>query len=324
MPIWVANYLKGVDVFGKDCVTHNLGQGIIDFFNWGFLNIGAFSTVQRTISSGVYGGARYRLRPVKDPRFTDGQVWEGFRGNWVWETGVTSSMKPIKASGVWVNGTYQTSNNSSSYIDYTRGRVVFTTPIATTSIVDTEFSHRLVSFKDIEEPEIQRLMYDSWRVDRSDALNASSGNWSTLADTRIQLPCVAIEVCYDTAYTPLQIGGGQYINKTINFYIFAENKEHKDYITDIIAGQNDRCIYIPDRFLMRKDSRYPLNVDFKGAVTGVAKLEYLDLVKATGDGGFCWQSAYISNTRVENLQPINGWLHRSRISAIYSITSEDI
>lgn len=311
--------LKGFDVFGKDSITVNLGQGIIDFFNWGFLNIGAYSNVYRPTSSGVAGGSRYRLRPVKDPRFTDGQVWEGFRNNWIWETGVNFSPKPLKASGVWVNGVYQISNNATSYIDYPNGRVIFTTPITTTSTVETEFSHRIVAFKDTETKMVQSLMYDSWKVDRPDALNASSGNWTTLADTRIQLPCVGVEIIYDGGFQPLQIGGGQYVYKTVNFYVFADNKEQKDYIADIISSQNDRGIVIPDRFLMRSDSRYPLNVDFKGAVTGVIKMEYPDVIRATGDGGFAWHEAYITNTRVENLQPINGWLHRAKISATYTI-----
>ena len=39
------------------------------------------------------------MRPVIDPRFTNGQVWEAFKGNWVWETGFTYDVSPIR---LWV------------------------------------------------------------------------------------------------------------------------------------------------------------------------------------------------------------------------------
>ena len=316
--------LKGFTHFGKDSLTHNLLYGIIDFYNWGFLNIGGFSNVYRPTSSGVYGGAKYRLRYVNDPRYSTGQVWEGFRSNWVWETGITFGLQPINPSAVWINNNYYSLNSSSGYVDYLNGRVIFNQPVATNATVHTEFSHRIVSFKDTETPYLQTLMFESYRVDKPDAITSLSGNWSSLADTRLQLPCVGVEVSYDGSFSPYQIAGGQSVHKTINFYVFAENRDHKDYITDIIASQNDRGVIIPDRFLMRTDSRYPLNVDFKGAVTGVYKLQYPEIVAWTGDGGFAWRTAYITNTKVENLQPINGWLHRAKISSTYTVVEEEI
>jgi hypothetical protein len=316
--------LKGTTVFGKDSLTHNLLYGIIDFYNWGFLEIGGYSNVNRPTSSGVYGGSRYRLRYVNDPRYSAGQVWEGFRTNWVWETGVSPTTQPIQVSGVWKNNTYSTLNSLNAYVDYPNGRVIFNTPIATTSTIDAEFSHRIVAIRDTETPYLQTLMYESYRVDKPDALTSLSGNWSSLADTRTQLPCVGVEVSYDGSFSPYQIAGGQNVHKTVNFYIFAENRDHKDYIADIIASQNDRGIIIPDRFQMRTDPKYPLNVDFKGAVTGVYKLQYPEIVAWSGDGGFAWRTAYITNTRVQDLQPINGWLHRAKVSSTYTIVAEEI
>ena len=99
---------KGVTSIQKDNLTNNLLLGTQDFLSWGFLNIGGFQNITRSPAvSGSYGRTsdRFRLRNSDDPSYEEGQVWEGFRNDWVWESGFKhNDTKPIPVSGVWVDG----------------------------------------------------------------------------------------------------------------------------------------------------------------------------------------------------------------------------
>ena len=71
-------YLKGFSTLGDATLTNHIRENFIQFFDYGLLEKTNFENV--TIpSTGVYGGSDHVLRPVDDPRYTYGQVWEGFR-----------------------------------------------------------------------------------------------------------------------------------------------------------------------------------------------------------------------------------------------------
>src|SRR5579859_2905287 len=97
--------LKGVTDIGRPLLTEMLESNISQFFQWGLLNVGNFFQV-RIPTSGAYGGDFSRLRLGDDPNFPAGQVWEGVRKDWVWESGLNYAVQPIQISGVYVNGSY--------------------------------------------------------------------------------------------------------------------------------------------------------------------------------------------------------------------------
>ena len=117
----------------QDATLSNiLLDNFIAFYDWGFLDRGSFYSIQIP-QSGIYGGDRHKLRSADDPNYTDGQVWEGYRQNWVWESGIDATTEqPIAISGVFVDSTFYATGNVSKpfYIDYPNGRVVFDTAIA--------------------------------------------------------------------------------------------------------------------------------------------------------------------------------------------------
>ena len=82
---------KGVTSIQKDNLSNNLLLSLQDFLSWGFLQIGGFQNITRSPAvSGSYvpdNVSRYRLRNSSDPSYEAGQVWEGFRNDWVWESG---------------------------------------------------------------------------------------------------------------------------------------------------------------------------------------------------------------------------------------------
>jgi hypothetical protein len=150
---------KGITRIHRDNLSNNLLWGTMDFLQWGFLQVGGFQniTVNPAIS-GALGGDRFRLRPSNDPSYESGQVWEGFRNDWVWESGFSvDSISPIRVSGVWVDGSFYGSGDAtySHYVDYPNGRVVFDTAVGTTSTVQASFTHRTVGItRPIEQSEL--------------------------------------------------------------------------------------------------------------------------------------------------------------------------
>lgn len=60
----VATSLTGVDKVGRPTLSDLLQAGVISFFDWGYVNAGSYQNVS-VPTSGVYGGNKHVLRPVK-------------------------------------------------------------------------------------------------------------------------------------------------------------------------------------------------------------------------------------------------------------------
>lgn len=305
-----ADYLsfKGVSYLERDLIKSNLLHGIVDFYNWATLSIGGFQNITVNPStSGVYGGDRATLRPVNDRRYATGAIWEGFRGNWVWETGINFPVQPIHVSGVWVNNLFYGSGHSTygHYIDYNRGRVVFNSGIPITRTVKASFSPRTVTYTEGSHPYIRKLMYDSYNISKSDFLAYASGNWNEWADNRLQLPVVSLEIG-NTSFSPYALGGGQWMRMNVTFRVFAENIWDCDKLTDIITMQNDKTIWIANRAILKESGVFPCDLDYRGAVVA-NPIQYPELV---GDNSlYRWRKVQFTNTTALRDDYINDWLY---------------
>src|SRR3990172_8402618 len=133
-------YLRfnGVTEIGDSIATEQLKGNLKTWLDWAFLEVGAFTNII-VPTTGQYGGLNHRLRLTADPNYSSGEVWQGFRQDWVWETGTSYRVQPIQASGVIVNNVfYPTLTTIGAYahrIEYPNGRVVFNSPISTTGVV---------------------------------------------------------------------------------------------------------------------------------------------------------------------------------------------
>lgn len=312
--------LKGASIINRDWLRSNLLYGVIDFYKWGFLGIGAFQNIVADVS-GAYGGNRSVLHSVTDPRFTDNTVYQGFRSDWVWETGVPFSTSPTGVK-VYINDVEKTTNDATygHYIDYLHGRVVFDSPLPANTSVKAQFAHRTVSFTDAEEPWFQELMYDSYRVERPDFNDNSSGNWSQMAEIRRQMPVVGVRAVNRRGYKPYQIGGGQYVYQDLIFYIFGQNPDIIGNTADIIANQNDKTVWIPNRALMKADGRYPFGLDYKGTPNSV--VTYPQIVAS--DSGFRWRKIRFTNSQIQEMEPVNRWLHRFLVRTTCEVIMPEI
>ena len=315
---------KGVTSLHKDSLTNNLLLGVQDFLSWGFLEVGGFQNITRSPAvSGSFGrtSSRYRLRNSDDPSYEAGQVWEGFRNDWVWESGVKyNDTKPIQVSGVWIDQAFYLPADStySHFVDYPNGRIVFDYPVPTTKKIEANFTHRTVGVSLASEKFVQQLMFDSFDIEDLDTyLISSSGTRNQLGERRLQLPIIALEAVNSQQRKGFQLGGGEYVYNDILFHVFADNEFEKNSIKDAILNQHEKVIYLVDRGLMRENKKYPLQLDRNGSPVKNAR-NYRDLIVPSGDGGFRWKQARWEKMTCTDMSPVNSWLHRSTVRATFS------
>lgn len=305
---------KGVTSWKKDTHTNNLLWGTIDFFRWGMLEIGAYQNVETPSSSGVYGGDRFKLVLHDDPSYTLGSTWRGFRPDWVWESGVSFSPAPIVASGVTVDNTFYltdtTTGTFAHYIDFPRGRVVFDSPIPTGSIVQADFSLRVVSVVPAEEKAVQELFYDTHRVDRDEFNTAqTAGKWNTLPELTQTLPLIAFEIA-NSSFRPLELGGHSYIDTDFLTYVFSDNPDDRNQLVDIIKYQNEKAFWLYSRNDIKSSPNYPISLDFRGAPVA-SPMIYPQIVGDPSEGGFRWRQCRIKRVTLDTSDQINNWLYRA-------------
>jgi hypothetical protein len=319
---------KGITSLYRPNVSENLVYGTMEFLKWGFLQVGGFQNITRSpATSGSFGGNRFRLRGVNDPSYDSGRVWEGFRSDWVWESGTTyTGMSPIPVSGVWVNNSFYVPGHSGygHRVDYPNGRIVFNSAIPTDSNVQASFSHRTVGVVKASEPYIQELMFKSFDISNSNEFFATaSGTRNRLGSTRVQMPVIGVELVSSGKATPYELGGGQWVRNDLLFHIFTEDESERNHIRDALVNQNEKVFWLINKGLMKETSGYPFQLDSNGSPRPSAKM-YPDLVAPTGNGGFAWRSAEIDNVRATDMEPVNNWLYRSTVRATFTVVMPDI
>lgn len=250
--------LKGVRGISSTSASDDLAINLRQFFDWALLQEKNFTNV--TIpTSGIWGGNKEVLRQTSFPGQASGTVWEGFRSNWVWETGVPSvSTQPIRVSGVYINGNHFLPLSSGVKVDYQRGRV--TLPFAVNS-AKCEYSHRQINVFDANIPWFQQIQNGSLRTDNEQFSLLGSGVYHILAENRIQLPAIVIEPTPVIRYTPKQLGGYQYRTQEVYFHVFAESPSTRNTLTDILCAQTEKTIRMFDWDTVRANQRFPLNFD---------------------------------------------------------------
>ena len=282
--------LKGFSDLGENLLDDQLRANLISFFDWGLLNKGNFYNVYIP-SSGQYGGDKSKLQHVKDERYSAGQVWQGFRNNWVWESGLSTSVQPIRISGVYVNNTFYSSSTSgafSHYIDYPRGRVIFNSPIATTSTVKAEYSYKYVNVCDANDVTfLKELQTGSFRLDSPMFSSAYSGNFAISPDKKIQTPLMAVEVTSASTFRPYQLGGGQYCTTKIILHVLTDNSKSATKLAMIASMQSAGGFVMFDVNEVSRLNRAPLT--YLGSIASGA-LTHPQMVQ-----NFEWKKLFIEN-----------------------------
>jgi hypothetical protein len=275
--------LKGFTTFGDATITTHVRENLISFFDYGLIEKSGFINVEIP-TTGYYGGLEHQLRAVDDPRYDYGQVWEGFRSNWVWESGLGALTSSDNAnpgvSGVYVNDAFystSTTGTYSHYINHPLGRVIFDSPIDTNSTVTCQYSYKYVNITRADGLEwFKQVQQYSERADNTNFVN-NSGEWAILGDNRLQLPAIGIELINSRKMTPHALGGGQHIFTDFLFHCVAEDAYTRDHLMDIVSLQNDKVLKAYDLDDISSNNVFPL--DYRGVPVSGA-LTYPNLVSA--------------------------------------------
>lgn len=299
--------LKGFTNLGDSTLTNHIVENMVAFFDYGLLEKGNFVNID-VPTTGYYDGVDSRLRLVTDPRYTDGQVWEASRGNWVWESGVGANVSSNNAipgvSGVYVGGTFYDVASTGTYahhINHTLGRVVFDSAISSTSQVECGYSYKVVN--------VSRSTGLNWfkqihkRSERSDNTNFvnNSGEWGILSDNRYQLPAIGVEVANSRRMTPFQLGGGQTVFTDVMFHCVAEDVYTRDNLVDIVCLQNQKVMNTFDLDTIAASGDFPL--DYRGVPASGAKL-YSDLVNT-----YPGTQIRLVNARIDSMYSLTPDIH---------------
>jgi hypothetical protein len=295
------NYgLVGINNTQESTLSTILLDNLINFYDWGLLNKGGFETV-KIPSSGMYGGNKHILKAVQDPNYTNGQVWQSFKENWVWESGLSTTTQPVQISGIFVDNIFKPYGYNSSIkkytgsgytINYNEGKIIFDTPIATTSTVSLNHSYKWIKVDQAEGiPFFREIQTNSFRLDKY--FLTGSGDWVQLGQTRIQLPAVLIEVVPNCKFRGYQLGGGQWADSDIVFYVLANNYTITNDIMNIIAYQNDRTLRLYSTTAVANSGHLPL--DYKNELVSKSYNYPFQI-----DNHY-FKNCFITNTNINNV-----------------------
>jgi len=305
----MSNYLnlKGLDSVFDSTLNNELQDNIVEFLDWSLLEKGNYMNV--SLGELSPEGVDYsKLRISSNNAFPSGKAWEGFRKNWIWQSGVSYNPGPVVSnnnaypgiSGVYVNNTFYPSNTSGTYahrIDYYNGRVVFNNPIPSNSNVRAEYSYKYINVVYANSlPWISEVQSASLDLG-SDFNILNKGKYDLPAEARVQLPTIAVEVVPRRSLRGYQLGGGQFVETDILFHCLAEDEYTRNKLVDIISLQNDKTIYMFNSNEIAKSGAFPL--DYRGYPVSGA-LRYPDLIHRYLRGGLRLKNSNVQNMKVVN------------------------
>ena len=306
MPPTINDYTKFklVSDFRNTQLINEVETNLKIWADWCLLGVGAWGDVDIT-TSGAYGNFHI-LRVVDDNAYTDGQVWEGVRKEWVWETGVAfdddgNNPEPTQITGVSISGSFYGSGHSTYgwHINYPLGRVILDTEIDTDSDVQVGYSYRYVQvYKADDAPWFTELQFASFKP-ADNNFSQVEGNWAIGGHERIQLPAIVIEGIPNGTTEGYELGNAALnIKQDVLFHVVAENRYDRNNLIDILRQQSDKTIWLFNSNTIAQSGVFPL--DFRGMLIGT--LMYPDLV---ADNAYRWTSCRFTDNRISNIESIH-------------------
>lgn len=276
------SYLKGFTSIGDSTTTNHIKENLVALLDYGFLEKSGYINISYP-TTGIYGGTDSRLRPVNDPRYTNGQVWQSARTNWVWESGVGALTSANNAypgvSGVYISSSFYPTSTTGAYahhINHALGRVVFNSPISVNSAVNCSYSHKYVQISIVDGlPWFKQIHKNSERSDNSNFI-ANSGEWGVLVNNRIQLPAIGVEFVNSRKVTGFAIGGGKRIQTNFLLHCVAEDSYTRDNLVDIVSIQKDNVFDTFDLDQISAANAFPLD---ENGVPASGAMRYPELLR---------------------------------------------
>jgi len=299
--------LKGFNSVFDQTLSNDIQDGLVEFFDWGLLQKGNYFNT--TLGETSPNGQDYSRLTMRDnAHYSSGQVWEGFRSNWVWQSGISYSPAPINGtdhenpgvSGIFIDDNYYPITTTGTYayhVDYINGRVIFDSAVPTGTKVQVEHSYRYINVIYANDlPWIKEVQYRTQEPD-ANFLDQSDDQWRPPPEMQLQLPAIAIEIVPMRKFKGYQLGGGQWVYTDVLFHCIAENETDRNKLIDIISFQNDKNVDIFDSNTASASGASP--IDYRGVPVPSA-LRHPDLVNYYPGGRL-----KLTNTRVQEMKMIN-------------------
>lgn len=290
--------IKGIDSIFSATPNNEIQDSLVEFLDWGLLEKGNYFNV--TLGELSTDDVDYsKLKLADHPYLLAGQAWEGFRKNWVWQSGVDYNPAPLVnsdsnypgVSGVYVDSVFHPTSETGTYahqIDHFNGRVIFDNPIPTGSLVQAEYSYKYINVIYSENlPYLRELQKNSLEVDKQTPLIPP--------EMRVQLPAIAVEIVPRRNFRGYQLGGGQYIYTDVLFHCLAEDAYTRNKLVDIVSMQNEKSVWLLDSDKIADNDAFP--IDHFGYVRPNA-MRYPDLTAQYSDNTITFTKNIVQNLDV--------------------------
>ena len=281
--------LLGFNSVFSSNLNNELLDSLVEFFDYELLCKGNyFNSSLGEMSPRGYDYSK--LKQSSNPHHAVGEAWEGFRSNWIWQSGITppDGMTPPLVgtdntipgiSGVYVDDVFYPSTTTGAYshkVDYFNGRVVFDDPIPSGSKVQAEHSYKYINILYASNlPYIREIQYRT--MDKSSFFNDNDkGDYEIPAEMRIQLPAIAIEIVPSRTVRPYEMGNvnKKFVNTDVLFHCLAEDAVTRNKLIDIVSLQADNLVPVLNSDKIADSGAFPL--DYQG-VPNSGALRYNDL-----------------------------------------------
>ena len=294
--------LKGISDIFQYTLNNEIQDGLIEYFDWALLDIGNY--FNSTLGETSPNGQDYsKLRLSSNDQYTAGQVWEGFRKNWIWQSGIDYSPAPLVGtnntkpgvSGVYVDDVFYSNTTTAAYahsIDHFNGRVIFDTAIPTESKVQAEHSYKWINVVYANSVPWLREIQVNTTEPTSSFFDKDKGSWNIPPESRLQLPAIAVEVVANRRFKPYQLGGGQWVYTDVIFHCLAEDEVTRNKLVDIVSMQSDKNIPLFNSNEINTSGDYPL--DYLGIPVSGAK-RYPELVETHSGGSIRLTNAIVQD-----------------------------
>lgn len=226
--------LEGLQFFADHTLEDIILKNVKEFISYGLLEVGAFYNIPIGQQNHL-GHDISRLTPITGvPHIVPNTIYQGAKNDWVWEQNIafkySGGSSPLLPSGIVVNSTFYPTGtpvgSNSYYIDYNRGRVVFTSPLAQSGVVQAAHSERIVQIYELDGPEYRQID-DSWHN-----YQASSGTDTFLYQA--YLPAIFVGVD-NYKSVPRELGGRSKITfAKLHFDVIGNSNTEIRRITDML------------------------------------------------------------------------------------------
>jgi hypothetical protein len=299
------NNFQHVDNINERKSISSLEDNMKSFLDYSFTKIGGFTNINIP-TSGLYANDFSKMKVGYDPVRPTGTVWETFRKDWVYETGISHSGRyPIPISGIYFNNTFVPGPTGNAthpyYIDYPNGNIVFQSVKPTGSNIKLNYSYRNIQIHKANESswwkELQRYHYDYSTLEKTPGQLLISNN-------KIQLPCIIVETTARTSQEPYELGNTKnIINQDLLLHIYTENIIQRNNIINILILQKDNQNVLYNINKIIKDQKWPINTNGSYNASG------LNYDQITNNSNYISNVYYIDNAIINELGSISSLLH---------------